>query len=122
MRKNYFKFFIIFFFCGVLTNCRSYTVKDIDGNVYQTVTIGTQVWMAKNLMTTKYSNGDLIGTTTPAILNIEGESAPEYQWAYDGNENNVATHGRLYTWFVATDSRKVCPPIGMFQAIASGQF
>lgn len=109
MHNKYLKFFAIIFICVGLTNCRSDSVKDIDGNVYPTITIGTQVWMAKNLKTTKYSNGDLIGTTTPATLNIEGESTPKYQWPYDGNESNVATHGRLYTWYVATDSRNVCP-------------
>jgi uncharacterized protein (TIGR02145 family) len=34
---------------------------------------------------------------------------PQYQWAYNGDENNVTTYGRLYTWFVATDNRNVCP-------------
>jgi uncharacterized protein (TIGR02145 family) len=42
-------------------------------------------------------------------LEIEGESTPKYQWAYDGNESNVPTHGRLYTWYAATDNRKICP-------------
>jgi uncharacterized protein (TIGR02145 family) len=65
--------------------------------------------MAENLKTTRYSNGDLIETTTPATLVIEAESTPKYQWAYDGNKNNVATYGRLYTWYVATDNRNVCP-------------
>jgi uncharacterized protein (TIGR02145 family) len=65
--------------------------------------------MGENLKSTRYSNGDSIRTTTPATLVIEGESAPEYQWAYDGNESNVQVHGRLYTWYVATDSRNVCP-------------
>jgi uncharacterized protein (TIGR02145 family) len=109
MHNKYLKFFSIIFICLGLTNCRSDSVKDIDGNVYPTVKIGAQVWMAKNLMTTKYSNGDLIVTTTPANLNIEGESTPKYQWAYDGNESNVNTHGRLYTWYVATDIRNICP-------------
>jgi|ERR1035437_2181324 uncharacterized protein (TIGR02145 family) len=85
------------------------TVSDIDENNYYTVTIGTQEWMAENLKTTKYSNGDLIGTTTPATLDISSESTPKYQWAYDGNESNVDIYGRLYTWYAATDSRKVCP-------------
>ncbi|HZK93943.1 MAG TPA: fibrobacter succinogenes major paralogous domain-containing protein [Prolixibacteraceae bacterium] len=88
---------------------QSGTVTDIDGNVYKTVTIGTQVWMAENLKTTKYRNGDLIGTTTPATLDLDSQDAPKYQWAYDGNESNVATYGRLYTWFAATDTRNVCP-------------
>lgn len=84
-------------------------ITDKDGNVYTSVTIGTQVWMVENLKTTKYRNGDLIGTTTTPTLNITGESTPKYQWAYDGNENNVAEYGRLYTWYVVTDSRNVCP-------------
>ena len=84
-----------------------YSLQDIDGNVYDnTVTIGTQIWMTENLRTTRYSNGDSIGTTT---LDISGESTPKYQWAYDGNESNVATYGRLYTWYAVTDSRNVCP-------------
>ena len=84
-------------------------ITDIDGNVYTSVTIGTQLWMGENLKTTKYRNGDLIGTTTPATLDITGENTPKYQWAYDGNESNVTTYGRLYTWYVVTDSRDVCP-------------
>jgi uncharacterized protein (TIGR02145 family) len=85
------------------------TVSDINGNVYNTITIGTVAWMVENLKTTKYRNGELIGTTTPAALDINLESTPKYQWAYDGNESNVATYGRLYTWYAATDSRNVCP-------------
>ena len=37
------------------------------------------------------------------------KATPKYQWAYDGNESNVATYGRLYTWYAVTDSRNVCP-------------
>jgi uncharacterized protein (TIGR02145 family) len=85
------------------------TIKDIDGNVYTSVTIGEQVWMKENLKTTKYLNGDLIGTTTPATKDISLETTPKYQWAYDGNESNVAIYGRLYTWYAVTDSRNICP-------------
>jgi uncharacterized protein (TIGR02145 family) len=82
---------------------------DGDNNNYPVVEIGTQKWMAENLKTTKYRNGELIGTTIPATLDILGESTPKYQWAYDGNESNVATYGRLYTWYVLDDARNVCP-------------
>jgi uncharacterized protein (TIGR02145 family) len=85
------------------------TVSDFDGNVYYTVIIGTQTWMAENLKTTRYGNGDLIGTTIPATLDISGESAPGYKWAYDGNESNVPIYGRLYTWYVVSDSRGISP-------------
>jgi uncharacterized protein (TIGR02145 family) len=90
-------------------NAQTETITDIDGNVYQTVTIGTQKWMKESLKTTKYNNGDSIGTTYPATKDISGESTPKYQWAYAGNDSNIATYGRLYTWYTATDNRKVCP-------------
>ncbi|MFN2128485.1 MAG: FISUMP domain-containing protein, partial [Anaerolineales bacterium] len=84
-------------------------VNDIDGNQYNAVKIGSQVWMNENLKTTKYSNGDIIGTTSPATLDISGESEPKYQWAYAGDEGNVSSLGRLYTWYAVNDSRNVCP-------------
>jgi uncharacterized protein (TIGR02145 family) len=96
----------------LIQSCKKETdpvINDIDGNAYTTVTIGTQIWMAENLKVTKYRNGDLIGTTNPATLDITGESSPKYQWAFGGNENNVATYGRLYTWYAVNDSRNICP-------------
>jgi uncharacterized protein (TIGR02145 family) len=85
------------------------TVADNEGNIYKTVKLGTQWWMAENLRSIKYRNGDQIGTTVPATLNIATETTPKYQWAYNGHENYVSTYGRLYTLYVATDSRGVCP-------------
>jgi uncharacterized protein (TIGR02145 family) len=82
-------------------------VVDGSGNVYvDAVLIGTQEWMVENLKTDKYSNGDEIGTTAQ---DISAESTPRYQWAYGGDESNVATYGRLYTWYAATDNRNICP-------------
>ncbi len=92
-----------------LINSGVYSPTDADGNTYKVVKIGDQIWMAENLKTTKYSNGELIGTTTPVTLDITGETSPKYQWAYNGNESNVDTLGRLYTWHAAVDSRNVCP-------------
>jgi len=83
------------------------TVTDIDGNVYKTVKIGTQTWMAENLKVTRYRNGDAVGTS--ALHDISGETAPKYQWAYGNNEANVAVYGRLYTSYAAADSRGLCP-------------
>ena len=85
------------------------TVEDSDGNVCQTIGIGAQVWMAENLKTTRYSNGDSIGTTIPASMELSEDLPHKFQWAYGGNETNVAFYGRLYTWYAATDSRNVCP-------------
>jgi uncharacterized protein (TIGR02145 family) len=85
------------------------SVQDIDGITYKTIQIGTQTWMAENLKTTRYNNGDLIGTTTPATLDIFNETEPKYLWAPNGNESNVPIYGRLYTWYTIMERRKICP-------------
>ena len=97
----------IVFYTAVDTTPKPLT--DIDGNVYRIVTIGSQTWMKDNLRTTKYRNGDTIGTTDPATKSISSEISPKYQWSYDGNESNVDVYGRLYTWHTMSDSRNVCP-------------
>lgn len=87
------------------------TVTDQEGNIYKTIKIGTQTWMAENLRTTKYRNGDLIATTTPSTKDISQENQPKYQWTFDFNvgENNVFTYGCMYTYWVLTDSRSIAP-------------
>lgn len=85
------------------------TVTDIDGNIYNTIVLGSQTWMKENLKVTRYQNGDSILTTSPYSLNINSEIGAKYQWAYDGVDSNVINYGRLYTWHAAVDSRKVCP-------------
>ena len=86
-----------------------FTVRDVDGNVYNVVTIGTQVWMKENLKVTSYSNGDIINTTSPDTLNISSEIAPKYQWVYNDIDSSVIVYGRLYTWYAVSDSRNLCP-------------
>ena len=98
-------------FCFLLTmvlNAQE-IITDIDGHQYETVKIGKQVWMKENLKTTRYNNGDTIGTTYPDTLDISNETMPKYQWAYEGDKKYVEVYGRLYTWYTITDSRKVCP-------------
>jgi uncharacterized protein (TIGR02145 family) len=85
------------------------STKGTTGNLDPEANKGVQIWMAENLRTTKYLNGDLIGSTSPPTLNISGELEPKYQWAYEGNEDNVTDYGRLYTWHAISDSRGLCP-------------
>jgi uncharacterized protein (TIGR02145 family) len=113
--KNIFRILGVILVFVIIHSCRKEQgtnllkkVTDVDGNVYNTVTIGTQTWMIENLKTTRYRNGDLIGTTLPATLDIHLESTPKYQWVYEGNESNVSTYGRLYTWYAVTDTRNIC--------------
>ena len=83
------------------------TVTDIDGNVYQTVVIGTQVWMAENLSVTHYRNGDAIAEVADYVA-WAGLSTGAY-CAYANNASNVSTYGRLYNWFAVGDTRNIAP-------------
>jgi uncharacterized protein (TIGR02145 family) len=82
-------------------------VQDIDGNVYRTVRIGNQVWMAENLRTTRFRNGDKI----PGNLSDDQWSSTTSgaQAVYENNSSNLSTYGRLYNWYAVKDSRGLCP-------------
>ncbi len=82
---------------------------DYEGYEYDTIQIGSQVWMSENLKTEFYLNGDIIPTTSNPSIDISGLPDPKYQWAYAGNENFEDIYGRLYTWYVITDPRGICP-------------
>ena len=90
-------------------NLKYGTMTDQDGNICNTIQIGKQVWMAENLKVTRYRNGDEIGTTDPETLSIASEINPEYQWPGMNNVSQVATYGRLYTWYAVNDSRNIAP-------------
>lgn len=85
------------------------TVKDIDNNEYKTIPIGSQIWMAENLQTTKYSNGDLIGTTTNLTDPLVYTDVNKYQWTYFNSPLYASIYGRVYTWDAASDARGICP-------------
>jgi len=70
---------------------------DIDGNIYHTVTIGTQVWMLENLKTTSYNDGTKIPNVT-SILSWSGLQSPGY-CIYDNNETNKNIYGALYNGY-----------------------
>jgi len=89
------------------TTPSSGTVTDIDGNVYQTVTIGSQVWMAENLKVTHYRNGDPIPHVTDSGV-WSGLTSGAY-CEYNNDVNNVTTYGRLYNWYAVDDSRNIAP-------------
>ncbi len=114
MKNNfYITFILLTIICPLRivgqNNTSDSIVADIDGNIYKTVKIGNQVWMAENLRTTHYRNGDSILTTVPDTLDYRSEAEPKYQFVYNNDEKNVLIYGRLYTWYAATDSRNICP-------------
>lgn len=84
------------------------TMTDQDGNVYKTVTIGTQTWMAENLRTTVYNDGTAIPMVTDntAWDNLSTEAYCNYN--NTSNTDTIATFGRLYNWY-AVNSGKLAP-------------
>jgi len=83
------------------------SVTDVDGNIYQTVKIGDQLWMAENLEVTHYRNGDPI----PFVTDPEdwgGLSTGAY-CEHNNNSASVDVYGRLYNWFAVDDSRGLAP-------------
>jgi len=77
------------------------TVTDYDGNVYNTVVIGTQTWMVENLKTTHYANGTAIPlVNTTSTWDALTSTSKAYCW-YNDDLANKATYGALYTWAAA---------------------
>jgi uncharacterized protein (TIGR02145 family) len=83
------------------------TVTDIDGNVYNTIKIGTQTWMVENLNATHYRNGDPIANVTD---NTTWQDLTAGAWCnYDNNPLNGTKYGKIYNWYAVGDSRNIAP-------------
>jgi uncharacterized protein (TIGR02145 family) len=82
-------------------------VADIDGNVYQTVKIGSQVWIAENLKTTKYNDDSPIPNVTDSEEWM-GLTTAAYCWANNDEATYKPLYGALYNWY-AVEAGNVCP-------------
>lgn len=83
------------------------TITDIQGNSYAIVTIGNQTWMAENLRSTSYCNGDPI----PQISNVDNwnTATTAGYTVYNSSTENDSIFGKLYNWFAMSDPRNICP-------------
>jgi uncharacterized protein (TIGR02145 family) len=82
-------------------------IADIDGNLYNIVSIGTQVWLKENLKVTKYQDG----TTIPNISDNtiwSGLSAGAYCWYNNNSATYKDSYGALYNWYTLS-SAILCP-------------
>jgi len=92
---------------NMLIDAGLYTVKDIDGNIYNTVKIGSQLWMSSNLMTTKLNDGTPIFNATDASV-WSTITAPGYCWYANNQSAYASTRGALYNWYTV-ETGKLCP-------------
>jgi uncharacterized protein (TIGR02145 family) len=102
-------------------SCGPSTVSDIDGNIYNTVLIGTQCWTKSNLKVTKYNDGTAIpldasgGSTGNGAGETWSARAASLTAAYSilsnepSNGTNATNYGFLYNWKAVTNPKKICP-------------
>jgi len=96
------------------TNNYTGTVTDIDGNVYKTIKIGNQEWMAENLRVTKYRDGSAIPFASgdsqwkAAGLNTKTAAYCDIETYYNSGSNHWY-YGRLYNWYTIKDIKNIAP-------------
>ncbi|MBK6963258.1 MAG: fibrobacter succinogenes major paralogous domain-containing protein [Bacteroidales bacterium] len=80
---------------------------DIDGNVYPTVVLGTQIWMAENLRVTKYRNSESIPNITDGAA-WSSLTTGAHCW-YNNNQTENEIFGAIYNWYAVNDPQGLCP-------------
>lgn len=111
MRFNY--IFGIFFF--LFLSCKkedkvdkipneTSTMQDVEGNVYATVKIGNQWWMAENLKVKKFSDGSLINEIAISVNDSVWENTSEGAFC-----SIDSRYGLLYNWNAVSDTKKIAP-------------
>jgi uncharacterized protein (TIGR02145 family) len=103
--------------------CGTSTVTDVDGNSYNTVSIGTgattQCWTASNLKVSRYNNSSPIDLDASGTANgffteywstrISGAYTIYANESITLTNGNASNYGYLYNWYAVNDSRKLCP-------------
>ncbi|MFN5346270.1 MAG: FISUMP domain-containing protein [Bacteroidota bacterium] len=82
------------------------SMTDQDGNVYKTIVIGAQEWMAENLKASHYRNGDVIPVDTTNWTNLNNGATC---WYNNDSATYNCPYGKLYNWYAVADNRHVCP-------------
>ncbi|HVN57756.1 MAG TPA: fibrobacter succinogenes major paralogous domain-containing protein [Bacteroidales bacterium] len=79
------------------------SINDIDGNYYKTISIGSQTWMAENLRTTRYNDGETVD-----YIPVSGVWADSSFAGYCWYNGDSVMYGGLYNW-AAVSTGKLCP-------------
>ncbi len=97
----------ITFYGSEVTFTTTIQVSDGEGNNYNTVKIGDQLWMQENLKVTKYRDGTSIKYLTDNTA-WDNDADGAYCW-YGNNSTNGATYGALYNYYATINGLKLCP-------------
>jgi uncharacterized protein (TIGR02145 family) len=110
MNTNYFNVFLFLVFSGnsyASDTLKANLLEDVEGNKYEIINIGNQIWMRENLRTHTFRNGD------PIPLVDENESWRRMTTAaccHHGNQQfNCDLYGKLYNFYAVEDSGGLCP-------------
>lgn len=104
MNKKCLFFICMIFYAGL---CLAQTVTDYDGNVYNTIVIGSQTWMKENLKVTHYQNGVPIPNITDDNQWLTVKTGAFCDYA-NTSENSVL-FGKLYNYYAVKDLNNICP-------------
>ena len=115
-KKLHISCFLVFIAFICFASCKEEDGKsyltDIEGNDYEIVKIGDQLWMAENLRATKYNDGTeilLIEQDTDWNWRNNGNVVrPAYSWYENDEAANKEIYGALYSW-EAVNTHKLCP-------------
>lgn len=80
---------------------------DVDKNTYNSIKIGNQVWMAENLRTTRFKNGDRLNQFLENNLWQENDKPTWVNYNFDTIFNS--SYGKFYNWLAIIDKRGLCP-------------
>lgn len=106
MQQKKILIFAVTLFCLGLTGLNAQTVKDAEGNIYVTISIGKQVWTAENLKTTKFNDSKPI-PLVPDEKAWKALKTPAYCW-FNNELKNKDVSGALYNWYTV-NTGKLCP-------------
>jgi uncharacterized protein (TIGR02145 family) len=104
MKKSALLFALLMF---LIIQNHAQTLVDIDGNVYNTISIGNQVWMKENLRVQHFRNGKAIPNITDNMQWSNLESAAFC--VYNNDTALRTTYGLLYNWYTVNDSNNIAP-------------
>lgn len=106
MKKNSMMIIALVAFCALKNQAQ--TISDYDGNVYNTVIIGNQVWMQENLKVTHYRNGISIPNITD-ITTWAGLTTGARCYYNNDSIAHDSLYGALYNWYAVHDVNGICP-------------